>query len=370
MLRKKFLLKSTLQRVVEKTRFLSHRKKTVSFRLHVYGDMFEISRRLEQASQAANPQEHLEEEHVKAGRNAELSFASSLRLKSGLDSSYLFCCLRIPDRYQARKREIDVVVLTADGIFCIEVKCWSGTITRSEDGSKWIQTKTKQISTNSFAANQIEHDNSVTDTEAKARLLRDYLSRKEIYVAEKMFHSRVVLCNANAELDEHISNDSSVIKPSDHDKFIQSFSRGFLQSLPESVVPSWISKKLSYSQMNQIRTVLSTTGTWDIIHLNGGRQLYGDLKECAGVSLDRKKCEALVFSHQRSRALGMAWALLGYSPQVCISLLERGGSGLIWNSYCATLKIPYNTEVVFRVCGEEVDSKIPANDIERISISI
>lgn len=333
--------------------------------------MFEISKRLEQANQAANPQEHLEEEHVKAGRNAEVSFVSDLRLKSGLDKSNLFCCLRIPDRYKARKREIDVVVLTADGIFCIEVKYWSGTITRSEDGSKWIQTRTKQIATNSFTTNQIEHKNSATETEAKARLLRDYLIRKEVYVAENLFHSRVVFCNGNAELDEQIANNSVVVKPSaDHDKFIESFSRGLFQSLSESVVPSWISGKLSYSQMHQIRNVLSTTGTWDIIHLNGGRQLYGDLKECAEVSLDRRKCEALVFSHQRSRVLGMTWALFGYSPQVFVSLIERGGSGLLWNSYCATLKIPHNTDVIFRICGDEVDSKIPANEIERISISI
>lgn len=333
--------------------------------------MFGVSKRLEQANQAANPHEHLEEEHVRAGRNAELSFVSALRLKSGLDKSNLFCCLRIPDRYQARKREIDVVVLTTDGIFCIEVKYWSGTITRSEDGSKWIQTRTKQIATNSFATNHIEHNNSAIETEHKARLLRDYLSRKEVYVAENLFHSRVVFCNANAELDEHIANDSAVIKPSDdHDKFVKSFSRGFLQSLSESVVPSWISGKLSYSQINQIRNVLSTTGTWDVIHMNGGRQLCGDLKECTGVSLDRRKCEALVFSHQRSRVLGMAWALFGYSPQVYISLIERGGSGLLWNSYCATLKIPHNADVVFRICGDEADSNIPANEIERISLSI
>lgn len=362
---KKFLLKNTA------SSFLSQRKNTVSLVVRfLNGDMFEITKRLEQASQAANPQEHLEEEHVKAGRNAEISFASSLRLKSRLDNSSLFCCLRIPDRYQARKREIDVVVVNADGVFCIEVKCWSGTVTCSEDKSKWIQTRTRQVSTNSFATSHIEHENSVTETQTKARLLRDHLSRQDIYVAEKLFHSRVVFSNANVELDDTISNDPAVIKPSEHDKFIQSFSRGYLESLQEAIVPSWISGKLSYSQLNQIRTVLSSTGTWDVIQLNGGKQLYGDFKECPGVSLDRQKCESLVFSHQRSRAVGMTWALLGYSPQVSVSLLERGGTGWLRDAYCASLKIPYNSDVVFRICGEEVDSKIPVNDIERITISI
>lgn len=332
--------------------------------------MFEITKRLEQASQAANPQEHLEEEHVKAGRNAETSFASSLRLKSGLDNSSVFCCLRIPDRYQARKREIDVVVVNADGIFCIEVKCWSGCVVSSDDKSKWIQTRTRQVTTNSYATSHIEHENSLIETQSKACLLRDHLNRKEVYVAENLFHSRVVFTNANVELDDTISNNPAVVKPSEHDKFVQTFSRGYLESLQRAIVPSWISGKLSYSQLNQIRTALSSTGTWDIMQLNGGKQLYGDFKHCPGVSLDRQKCEAIVFAHQRSRTMGMTWALLGYSPQVSVSLMKRGGGGWLWDSYYASLKIPYNTDVAFRICGDEMDSKIPANDIERISISI
>lgn len=362
---KNFVLKNTANS------FLSQRKDTLSLAVRFFnGGMFEIGKRLEQASQAANPQEHLEEEHVKAGRNAETSFAASLRLKCGLDNSSLFCCLRIPDRYQSRKREIDAVVVNADGIFCIEIKCWSGSVKCSEDKSKWIQTTTRKVSTNSFATNHIEHENSVKETQTKARLLRDHLSRQDIYVTEKMFHNRVVFTNANVELDDTISKDPAVVKPSEHDKFIQSFSRGYLESLQDAIVPSWISGKLSYSQLTQIKTALSSTGTWDVIRLNGGRQLYGDFKGCPGISLDRQKCEAIVFSHQRSRTVGMTWALFGYSPQVSVSLLERGGKGWLWDAYYASSKIPYNTDVVFRICGEEVDSKIPANDIERISISI
>jgi len=333
-------------------------------------EMFEVAKRLKQASQAANPQEHLEEEHVKAGRNAEIAFATSLREKSGLDSSSVFCCLRVPDRYQARKREIDVVVVNSDGIFCIEVKCWSGSVACSDDKSKWIQTKTRQISTNSFTTSHIEHENISAETKSKANLLRDHISRQEIYIPQNLYHSKVVFTNPNVQLDETILNDPAVVRPKEHDKFVESFSRGYLASFQEAMVPSWISGKISYSQLNQIKAALALTGTWDIVHLNGGKQLFGDFKGCAGISLDRQKCESLVFSHQRRKAVGMTWALLGYSPQVTVSLLERGGTGWLWNSYCASLKIPYNTDVVFRICGEDVDAKIPANDIEHISISI
>ncbi|XP_068673966.1 uncharacterized protein [Montipora foliosa] len=360
-----FFLKTTANR------FLSQRTNCLLLVLRFScKEMFDVAKRLEQANQAANPKEHLEEEHVKAGRNAEVSFAALLQEKSGLDSSSVFCCLRIPDRYQARKREIDVVVVNSGGIFCIEVKCWSGSVACSDDKSKWIQTKTRQVSTNSFTTSHIEHENTLTETQTKARLLRDHLSRQEIYVPQNFFHSNVVFTNTNVKLDGTISNDPAVVPPKDNNKFVRSFSRGYLASFQEAIVPSWISGKLSYTQLNQIRTALASTGTWDIVHLNGGKQLYGDFKECAGISIDRQKCETILFSHQRSKTVGMTWALLGYSPQVNVSLVERGGTGWLWNTYHASLKLPYNTDLVFRICGEEVDSKIPVNDIERISISI
>ena len=34
------------------------------------------------------------------------------------------------------------------------------------------------------------------------------------------------------------------------------------------------------------------------------------------------------------------------------------------------MNIPYDTEMTFRICGDEVDSKIMANDIERILLSV
>ena len=103
--------------------------------------MFSITKRLEQAKQAACPREHPELEHIKAGRNAESSFVANLRLQTGMDSSSIFCGLRVPDEYQRRKRELDVVLLVNSGIFCLEVKNWSGKVKISEDGHSWVQTK-------------------------------------------------------------------------------------------------------------------------------------------------------------------------------------------------------------------------------------
>ena len=332
--------------------------------------MFEITKRLEQANQASSPREHREDEQQKAGRDAENSFVSTLRSKTGLDSSSVFCGLRVPDEYRSRRREIDVVLLAGHGIFCIEIKNWGGRVTLNDDGLTWLQTKKRKLSRNAFSSEHIEHNNGVTEVKKKADLLRDHLSRNQVFVSESLIHCRVVFVNANVELDEKIANDPAVVKPEECEAFIASFQRSYLASLQDAVVPSLFTRQLSYSQMNQARSVLKSIGTWDILELHGGKRLYGDFKECQGVSLDRQKTETLEFSHQRNRALGLVWAVIGYYPMVTVSLLERGGTGWLWNSYVATVKIPYNTDLVFRICGDEVDSKVPVNDVDRIVISI
>ena len=163
--------------------------------------------------------------------------------------------------------------------------------------------------------------------------------------------------NENCELDSIIREDPTVITQDKTEEFIKRFKKGYLQSLREAITPSLISGNLSFSLLSSLRSVLSSIGTWDVMELNGGKRLYGDFKECPGVSLDRHKTEALEISHQRNYTLSMAWAAIGYTPMVTVSLLERHGVGWLWNSYMAIVKIPYDTEVVFRVSGDEMDSK-------------
>ncbi|EDO40048.1 predicted protein [Nematostella vectensis] len=332
--------------------------------------MFAITKRLDQVQQATNPREHKEKNHVEAGRSAEYSFVSSLRRRSGLDGASIFCGLRVPDEYQSRKREIDVVVLTTGGIICIEVKNWGGCIKPSDDNHSWLQTKNKRLSQNAYVSNFVEHENGISTIKLKGKLLRDHLMRNGVSIREKLFKTFVVFVNQNCEVDAKIANDPCVVVSEKCDAFIGSFQKGYLEWLQESVTPSLLSGLMSSSQLSCSRAVLSSIGTWDIIELNGGKRLYGDYKDCPGIALDRAKTEALEITHLRSYALGLAFAAMGYTPSVTVSALERGGSGWVWNSYGAVVKIPYNTEIVFRICGDEIDSKIPVNDVLRVTISI
>ena len=73
--------------------------------------MLGIGSRLVQAQQASSPTHHIEDECVKAGRDAEKQLVELL-LKRGVPSAHVFRGLRVPDGFQTRKYEIDVVAIT------------------------------------------------------------------------------------------------------------------------------------------------------------------------------------------------------------------------------------------------------------------
>ena len=75
--------------------------------------MIGLGSRLVQAQQASAPTHHPEDASVKAGRDAEQQLVELL-MKHGIPQGYVFRGLRVPDGFQTRKYEIDVVVLSGE----------------------------------------------------------------------------------------------------------------------------------------------------------------------------------------------------------------------------------------------------------------
>lgn len=60
-----------------------------------------------------------------------------------------------------------------------------------------------------------------------------------------------------------------------------------------------------------------------------------------------------------------------FSPaQVTVKLYKRGSQGWLGKSVSATTTIPSNTFVIFRISGEEADTKIPADTIHTVTLSM
>ncbi|XP_071501624.1 uncharacterized protein [Diadema antillarum] len=334
------------------------------------GVMFGLTNRIVQAKEASNPMSHTEDEAVRAGRDAEEKLIRDLVSRGSIPYDHIFRRLRVPDTFQTSRHEIDVVALTEYGIYSIEVKNWSGKISLSKDGNSWVQQRhIKDSNTQSSVTYDASHNNALNEVRSKSQLLRNHLVRQGVCLAEKFFAPRVVLTNQRSELDSSLWTENQVITPDRYDTFVQSFCRSYAGKLANSMVPSFISGQLSFSAMEAARNVLSQIGTWDIVNLNGGKQIIGDFKGNKDLTLNRKTACRMEFSHQRSSVLGSMWAIMGFSPQVTVTIYKRGGEGWLWNATCGQISISYDAEISFRVAGEEVDAKIQANDIESIILS-
>ena len=327
--------------------------------------MLGIANRLVQVQQAVSPPSHKDDQRHIAGRQAEEKVVQLLIKSGNVSSADLFRALRVPDEFQTRRHEIDLVLLNGCGLYCLEVKNWGGKVTPCKDPLYWEQTKV----TDSFFSKQKQFHNPVKETEKKANVLRNHLLRAGIGLSEKKVFTRVLLTNERCELHEDIAEDLRVITHDKLDEFASSFNRTLTEMVTDPFIPYFFRGQLSYSQMDQIRAALSHIGTWDIVNLYGGKQLFGDYKGCSELSFNRKDVEEMSFVHQRNPTVASMWAVFGYAPTTTVMLYKRGGNGWFNRETTAAITIPYNLDIAFRIAGESNDAKVPANDIINIILS-
>ena len=327
--------------------------------------MIGLANRLVQVQQAASPPQHKDDMKTIAGRQAEENVLALLQKIGNVHSSDLYRALRIPDEFQTRRHEIDLVLVNGYGIYCIEVKNWGGKISQCKDSHFWQQSKNTSLE----HSRQLQFNNPVLEIKKKTTVLRNHLMRAGICLSHQKFFPRVVLVNKNCILDECIRNDTHVICHEKLDQFANSFVRSLTEVITDPFIPYFFRGQLSYSQIDQVKSALSHIGTWDVLKLHGGKQLVGDYKGCTELSFNRKDVEEMSFQHQRNANVASFWAFVGYAPTTTVVLYKRGGTGWFNRETTASVTIPYNLDIGFRIAGEAADAKIPANDIDSIILS-
>ncbi|XP_017289503.1 uncharacterized protein si:zfos-911d5.4 [Kryptolebias marmoratus] len=286
---------------------------------------------------------------------------------TGLRKEDVYCNLRVPDQFQTAKDDINIVVLTGQGIFCIDVKPWRGTV--SAHNKSWHVRVTEEDQ--NFTNTCIEQiDDPITAVTTKTVQLCSHLKRSGVPVRSSLFIPRVIFLSPDCRLDEELMKRRELVSHSQIDNFLSSFKEGYMAWISDAFTPSWISGHLSYRQMESVREVLRRVGTWDMVRLHCGEQLKGDYQGCQYIALNRQETDTLEFSRVRTLSADSLWALLGHAPQVTVKMYKRGSHGWLGKSLNATATIPSNTFVVFKISGEEDNAKIPANTIHSITLSI
>ncbi|XP_057682504.1 uncharacterized protein si:zfos-911d5.4 [Corythoichthys intestinalis] len=289
-------------------------------------------------------------------------FLQHVRKLTGLRKEYIYCNLRIPDQFQVVKDDINIVILTGHGVFCMDIKPWQGLVS-AHDQNWHIQVKEKDQNLSNTCIQQIE--DPIKAIMIKTSHLCDLLRRSGMLVHQNLFHPRVVFPSPECELSNGLRERRELVPHDQVDHFLRSFREDYVAWMLDALTPSWLSGHLSYRQIKSAQEVLRHSGTWDLIWLHSGEQLKGDFQGCRFIALDRSETDKLEFS-----TLKTMWALLGHTPQVTVKMYKRGSDGWLGKTLSATTTVPSDTMVIFRVSGEEADTKIPANAIHSITLSI
>ncbi|XP_067858417.1 uncharacterized protein si:zfos-911d5.4 isoform X3 [Heptranchias perlo] len=274
--------------------------------------MLKFESRLVQVQQACGPAEFPEHEEQIFELQAFQKFLLKLRLLGGLAKEAIFCNLRVPDQFQKSKEEINVVVLTGQGVFCLDLRNWKGRV--SPQDNCWllqVPENTELIKNTSIK----QFADPVQGIKTKTLNLWNHLMKNGVCLRQSAFFPRVVFLNPICELDPEVPQINEVIAPCNVESFICSFKEGYMSWITDILTPHWLSGHLSFRHISDLTGALGKIGTWDILDLHGGQRLIGDYHGCLHIALNREEADELEFSHHRNLTAGYLWALVGYSPQ-------------------------------------------------------
>ena len=188
------------------------------------------------------------EGHVVSGRLAEYRLFKLARAVSG--NALVLEGIRIPDPEEGGRREIDMVIATSKEILFVEQKHWSGSFTITSEG-RFLQKRKN----GSF----LEHKDIIAWTARKGDILCDLHENR---TDSSPPPSRTILVFSNPNLDW---------APLPADAAAEAYDElGFINML----------EKMERDAPDELlKETLLGFGTWDTIHLNGGKTLHGDILE-------------------------------------------------------------------------------------------
>lgn len=301
-------------------------------------------------------------------QTASNEFLQHVRRVSGLKQQDMFYNLRVPNQSQTDRDEINLLLLTGHGVFCIDLKTWSGSVSAPSETQWPLQLRAEQKSFSSVSIEQLP--SALQAVTVKTSNLRSHMSRCGLNIRPNLFIPRVLLLSADCVLSEDLLQAEQLVSCADVEPFLRSLREGYASWLSDAFIPSWISGHLSYGQMRAVRERLELLGTWDVLLTSSGQELSGDFQGCQHLALNRQETELLEFSRAGSAITDALWSLLGHTPQVTVSMYKRGAQGWLGKPLIATATIPSSTRVIFRIRGETTDAKIPAGSIRSITLSI
>tara|TARA_B100000131_G_scaffold85486_1_gene82421 strand:- start:126 stop:1046 length:921 start_codon:yes stop_codon:yes gene_type:complete len=263
--------------------------------------------------------------HERAGFMAEAQIGQLIEAGIGNTCWRVFHGPRIPAPKEGRCREVDFVVVGPAEVWMVECKHWSG---RMEiRGDDVIQHRRNDLG-------QLNHGDTFATIAHKGDVLAEYhgMPMPEI-------RSFVVFSNNNLEIPDDVMERD--------DCFRQSDLLAILPSEKDDLKEVGLSKESA-----DLVKSLETLGTWDLVHLHGGKEYNGDLKSVSnesgvihGLFDSRWQYDRIVMNTERS------WKGL-FGPLRCEAILSKGGEEV---KRCS---VNPDAEITIRRAGKREDTVV------------
>jgi Holliday junction resolvase-like predicted endonuclease len=280
-----------------------------------------------------------EDPEVLGGRQAEDFLHTLVESHFNFKGASLYPNKRVPAGY--RRREIDLIVVTAKRIHVVEVKNWSGSL--RVIGNRWVQTNRN--------GREIEHPDLVADHQDKNLVLIEYLRGQgvslDLTLQAKYLSNKVIFMNHRLVVQDRIISDHpDVLLPQGLNSYLNQQRRsGFGERVLGSVVQWCLDTEsadvvmdgyfgsLTPGKVAAVRTALDRLATWDSLHYYGSRVEIGDLIRISanGTVVERdqigSRCHCRV-QWTRNKTWGLIKALTGVG-QLGSLLLPNGPRPLL-----------------------------------------
>jgi|TARA_B100000959_G_scaffold283826_1_gene353690 hypothetical protein len=271
----------------------------------------------------------------KAGFMAEAQVGQLI--EAGIDGTCwrVFHGPRIPAPKEGRCREADFIVVGPAEVWMVECKHWSGHVEMR--GTDVIQHRRNDNG-------ELNHKDTFGIIAHKGNVLAEYHGAVMPEVT-----SFVVFSNHNLELPDEVANRVDCFRQSD-----------LLAILPSEKEDSQ-TVGLSAESAALVES-LETLGTWDLVHLYGGKEYNGDLKSVApesgvvhGLFESRTEYDRIDMETERS------WMGI-FRGTKCEAILSKNGIEL---KRCA---VNPDAEIVVRRAGKSEDTSVKWRHVTAIDL--
>jgi Nuclease-related domain len=230
-----------------------------------------------------NPVE--EDGRIQAGRDAEDLLRRIVNENYSFKGCYSFAAKRIPDPQHRRRREIDLIVVTAKRLYVIECKNWTGKLSIEIGTDRWIQ--------HGVGGQVKPHEDVLSLNTMKMNLLVEHLRQRGINIQPHQVCQKLIFMNPKLKiasltiarnvdvvtpdrLEAYLSKQDNQLKT--HEKLFSSVIGLLLdEELKGKVLDGLAIERVGGEHHDRLIQEIGKLATWDKIFLHGTKILSGDL---------------------------------------------------------------------------------------------